>query len=191
MHAIFDGAVEIRRVGGKRVLTGTFPYNATATTSDRGSVRKERFASRAFRYSVETEPERRIDLLVGHDFGKPIASRQSGTLTIADTADALTFEALLPDDPPSWVVDAERAVDAGLMTGLSPGFRIPPRGVVSDAETLIDEPGNPGVQIRQINHAVLRELSVVTNPAYDEAGVELRDESDRDDPVERMRLLWL
>ena len=41
---------------------------------------------------------RKIDLLVGHDFGKPIASRQSGSLTIADSAEAVTFEATLPEE---------------------------------------------------------------------------------------------
>ena len=192
VHPILDGVLEIRVSGGRRILAGRFPYGSNATMSDRGSVRKERFSSGAFRYSIETEPERRIDLLVGHDFGKPIASRQAGTLTIRDTAAAVEFEAILPDDPPSWVLDAERAVGAGLMTGLSPGFRVPPRAVVPDAEQLVDEPGNPGVQIRQINHAVLRELSIVTNPLYEEAGVELRDDLDRSiDRTEAMRRLWL
>ena len=41
---------------------------------------------------------------------------------------------------------------------------------------LIPEAGNPGVAIRQINHAVLREFSVVTSAAYLEAAVELRAE---------------
>ena len=62
------------------------------------------------------------------------------------------------------------------MTGLSPGFRVPPKGVVPNAETFRPEPGNPGVQIRQINDAVLREFSVVTSGTYEGAGVELRAE---------------
>ena len=81
--------------------------------------------------SVDTEPTRKIDILVGHDFGKPIASRQSGTLTIADSAEAVTFEATLPDDAmaPSWVKDVVLAIQGGTMVGLSPGFREPPPGV--------------------------------------------------------------
>ena len=51
---------------------------------------------------------------------------------------------------------------------------MPPRNVVPDAESLIPEPGNPSVKIRQIRAAVLREFSVVTSGAYLEAGVELR-----------------
>ena len=174
---IAHGALEIRQEGGARVLRGRFPYGGKpAVLADRGNVRKESIASRAFNFAIEQEPERRIDLLVGHDFGKPIASRQSGTLKIVDDVDAVTFEATLPTNPPSWVVDAERAIAAGLMVGLSPGFRVPPRAVIPDAESLIPEQGNPGVSIRLIRAAVLREFSVVTNPAYEDAFVDLRAE---------------
>ena len=131
-------------------------------------------------------------MLVGHDFGKPIASRQAGSLEIEDTAEAVLFEARLPNPAPSWVVDAEIAIDNGLMTGLSPGFVVPPRTVIANAEELIPEPGNPGVQIRQIHQAVLREMSVVTNNAYPEAGVELRSEDNIAIPAfDWRRLAWL
>ena len=190
---VYPGNIEIRQVGGARVLSGRFPYNSMATVSDRGRVRKERFSSRAFRFAIESEPERRIDLLVGHDFNRPVASRSAGTLRLRDTDEGVMFEAELPDDPPSWVIDAERAVSAGLMTGISPGFRVPPQGVVPGAEQLVAEPGNPGVQIREVNHAVLRELSIVTNPAYEESMVELRsDQFDvAPDRTEYLRSIWL
>ena len=157
---------------------GTFHYGTTGTVSDRGRVRKESFASRAFRFAIDQEPDRKIDLLVGHDFGKPIASRQSGTLTITDSADAVRFEATLPSEAltPSWVLDVEKAIANKTMIGLSPGFRVPPVSAVPNAERLIPEPGNPGVQIRQINDAVLREFSIVTAGIYDDAMVELRAE---------------
>ena len=82
---------------------------------------------RAGRFAIEDD-SRQIDVLSGHDFGKPLASRKAGTLDIEDGDDGVTFEARLPDDPPSWVIDAERAIAAGLMTGLSPGFVVPPVG---------------------------------------------------------------
>ena len=113
---------------------------------------------------------------MGHSFDKPIASRQAGTLRIVDTPEAVLFEASLPDDPPTWVVDAEKAIAGGLMTGVSPRFRVPPAAVVPNAQSLIPEPGNPGVQIRRINEAVLRELSVVTDAVYEGSGVQLRSE---------------
>ena len=177
-YAAYDGQLEIRQVGGARSISGTFHYGTTGTISDRGRVRKESFTSRAFRFAIDQEPDRKIDLLVGHDFGKPVASRQSGTLSIVDGDDAVRFEATLPDQTltPSWVTDVEKAIANGTMVGLSPGFRVPPASVVPNAERLIPEIGNPGVQIRQISDAVLREFSVVTAGVYDDALVELRAE---------------
>ena len=189
-YPIFDGALELRQSGGARTLHGRFNYNSMATIRDRGRVRKEKFEPRAFRFSIDQEPDRRIDLLVGHDYGKPLASRQAGTLNIEDGTDAVTFEARLPDDPPSWVVDAERAIAAGLMVGLSPGFTVPPTSTVPDAERLEDEPGNPGVQVRVIREAVLREFSVVTAAAYQDATVDLRADA-LALAVQRRRRLWL
>ena len=187
---IFEAAeLEIRQSGRGRVLHGSFRYGSLATIRDRGRVRKERFESRAFRYAIEDE-QRQIDILVGHDFGKPIASRKAGTLSIADGDDAVNFEARLPDDPPSWVVDAEKAIAAGLMVGLSPGFTVPPASVVPGAERLDPEPGNPGVQIRVIREAVLREFSVVTAAAYQDAVVDLRADDFGRAPNRRRRL-WL
>ena len=189
-YPVFEAAeLEIRRSGDKRILTGRFNYGSTATIRDRGRVRKERFEPRAFNFTIEDET-RQLDILVGHDFGRPIASRKAGTLEIEDSADAVNFEARLPDDPPSWVVDAEKSIAAGLMVGLSPGFAVPPASVVPDAERLEDEPGNPGVQIRVIRAAVLREFSVVTAPAYPDAAVDLRADDFGRAPNRRRRL-WL
>ena len=187
--AIFEaGELEIRRSGGSRTVRGRFNYSSMATIRDRGRVRKERFEPGAFRYAIEDD-SRQIDVLVGHDFGKPLASRKAGTLEIVDGDEAVEFEARLPDDPPSWVIDAERAIAAGLMTGLSPGFTVPPASAVPDAERLEPEPGNPGVQIRVIRAAVLREFSVVTAAAYQDATVDLR--ADNPAPVQRRRRVWL
>ena len=177
-YAAFEGDLEIRQFGGARSIVGTFHYGTTGTVSDRGRVRKESFASRAFRFAIDQEPDRKIDLLIGHDFNKPIASRQSGTLSIVDADDAVRFEATLPEEAltPSWVADVERAIANKTMVGLSPGFRVPPVSAVPNAERLIPEPGNPGVQIRVISDAVLREFSIVTAGIYDDAMVELRAE---------------
>ena len=191
--------LEIRQIGGARLITGHFPYNQLATMADRGRVRKESFPSGAFKYALD-DHTRKIDLLVGHDFGKPIANRQTGSLTISESAAGVDLEARLPDEAltPSWVLDAEKAIANGTMVGLSPGFRVPPRGVVPNAETLIPEPGNPSVQIRVINAAVLREFSIVTAGAYEMASVELRAEDmedwDYEEPgvfVPRKVLTWL
>ena len=177
-HADYEGQLEIRRGGGASKIAGTFLYNTKGVISDRGRVRKESFSSRAFRFAIDEQPDRKIDILVGHDFQRPVASRQSGTLSIVDADDAVRFEATLPDESlmPTWVLDVIKSIEAGIMVGLSPGFRVPPPSVVPNAERLIPEEGNPGVQIREISDAVLREFSVVTNGVYDDALVELRAE---------------
>ena len=131
----------------------------------------------AFEYSVSGdgagEP---LDLLVGHEYGRPLASRAAGSLTVAETGDALVFEATLPapEARTTWMRDALLAVDQGLMAGLSPGFTVPPASVVPGAERLDPEPGNPGVTIRTISAAVLHELSLVTRAAYRTSAVGIR-----------------
>ena len=119
---------------------------------------------------------RNVDLLYGHDFNRPIASMLAGSLTVTSDDAALRFTATLPPDGerPSWMEDAVRAVRSGLVRGISPGFRVPPRDVVPNGEELIPEPGNPGVMIRQINQALIPELSLVTRPAYVDSAVDLR-----------------
>lgn len=181
-----DGGLELRRDGKGGVrLSGRFPYNSTAVLSDggrNGRPRKERIAPRAFAHRVDN-PEERIDLLVGHDFNRPIASRANGTLDIEDTAEALIIEARITPEiaATSHGRDALAMVDAGLSVGLSPGFRLPPERAVprSLAETIEEEPIRPdegmhGALIRTVRQALLMEVSIVTRPAYPDAQVEAR-----------------
>ena len=172
--------LEYRQKG--RVLEGSFPYGDAllerrniAVISDRGRVRKEVITSRAFSYAVD-DPVREIHLLFGHSFDRPLASKLGKSLVLRDTAAALFFRATLPpdDEQPSWMRDAVRAVSAGLVGGISPGFRVPPADVVPDAEDVVNEPGNEGVGIRLIRAAVLYELSLVVRPAYDSTSLDLR-----------------
>ena len=216
--------LEIRAKGAGRALFGSFPYGKTATVKDRGKVRKERFKKGAFgwqfrefsklqkkmarmieesadkvrRELIQEQLERRnVHILAGHDFGKPLGSMMSGA-KIRDTDKGVDFEVDLPPEAkqPSWVKDAVLQIEAGTMGGISPGFRVPPASAVANAEELIDEPGNPGVKIRQVNQAVLFELSLVTRPAYGQTEVDLRaDElfgsTEPTEPQRRRRRLWL
>ena len=173
----WPGDLEVRQVGGAREIVGKFRYGSLGTVADRGVTRKEMFMPDAFAYAINT-PERRIDLLVGHNWGQPVASRQSGTLVISSSPESVDFIATLPAEAltASWVTDAEKSIKNGTMVGLSPGYVVPPLSVVPGAEDLIPEPGNPGVKIRRIFSGVLREMSIVTSPVYIDAMVELRDE---------------
>ena len=181
------GGLELRKArDGSHRLSGRFPYGATAVLSDggrRGRPRKERFAPRAFGYRVDRADEE-IHLLVGHDFGKPLASRGAGTLDVHDSDDALTVEARITREvaDTSHGADAIALLLAGLAVGLSPGFRIPPERAVpaEQAERVEDEGHNPeagehNALIRTIMQALLFELSIVTRPAYSESQVEMRN----------------
>ena len=200
------GELEIRAPsGGARMLSGRFPYNRTATVRDRGRRRKERIGPDAFGWQMrefaklqkeigqkiedtidayrlslfEEELERRnVHILAGHDFNKPLGDMKRGTARVTSTNEALEFEVDLPDeaDMPSYMLDAVKEVRTGRAGGISPGFKVPPRNVVPNAETTVPEAGNPGVDIRVINQAVLYEVSVVSRPTYGSTDVDLRAE---------------
>ncbi|WP_415920584.1 HK97 family phage prohead protease [Tateyamaria sp. SN6-1] len=167
--------LELRRDGKRPVIAGSFPYNSLATIADRGRVRKERIAPGAFNWTLENE-DREVSLLFGHDFDKPLASRRNGSLELVATDDGLTFTAsIAPDlEEVTHVRDALTLLGAGLVSGISPGFRVPPAEAAGETERLDPEPGNPGVFIRTILALVLYEISLVTRPAYEDAQAELR-----------------
>ena len=159
--------LEVRqgRLGGP-AIAGSFSYGRLATMADRGRVRKESFAPRAFKYSIDDDVTREIHILSGHDYNRSIASRRAGSLDIEDSEAGVNFTAHLPhlEDQPTYMVDAVKQIRAGLVGGLSPGFSVPPASVVPGAESLIPEPGNPAVAIRLIRAAVLAEFSLVARP---------------------------
>ncbi|MEQ8400698.1 MAG: HK97 family phage prohead protease [Roseitalea porphyridii] len=182
LFAATGGDLELRRrAGGGFKLRGRFPYGKTATLSDGGRnggrPRKERFAPKAFEYNVSRD-DVNIHFLSGHRYDKPLASRKARTLELNDTDDALEFDATITPEieQTTWGRDFLSAFAAGLVTGLSPGFRLPPQRTVPNAETVEDEdPSDGNAIIRTINAALLFELSAVTQPAYDEAQIEARN----------------
>jgi len=184
------GGLELRREGdGSIRLRGSFPYGKPAVLSDggrEGRPRKELFEPGAFAYRID-DPDEDMHLLVGHDYDHPLASRGTGTFSIRDTASAVLFEAVISRaiSETSHGRDALALIGSGLAVGISPGFRIPPKRAVEDAETVEQEPddGSPspldgqpqrGALIRRIKAALLFEMSVVTRPAYPEAQIEAR-----------------
>ena len=224
----WEGELEIRRRGGARILRGRFPYKRQATVKSSGRTRKERIGPDAFgwqlrefkrlhteelpkmlagawtqaqRELLEEQLERRnVHILAGHDFNKPLGDMKRGTARVSSSSAALDFEVDLPDedDMPSYFLDVVKEVRTNRVGGVSPGFRVPPRSVVPNAEIIEPEPGNPGVGIRVINAAVLHEISIVSRPAYASTDVDLRAEDLGLDPVgdipdlrPRIGFLWL
>lgn len=116
----------------------------------------------------------------------PLASKATGTLSLRDTATAVLIEATITRAIAETTHgrDALALLAAGLAVGISPGFRIPPRRAVPEAEEIEEEPddgtldpqGQPrrGAIIRRIKAALLYELSIVTRPAYPDAQIEAR-----------------
>ena len=161
LWGVASGALELRQEtdGGFRVR-GAFPY---ATDTELAPGRVERIEARAFAARVEAGED--LHLLSGHDYAKPLASRAAGTLEVRDTDAALEFEARI-DAGTSWAQDFIAAHRAGLVRGLSPGFRVPAGG------ERVERRG-AGV-VRSITRADLFELSAVTRPAYPAAQIEAR-----------------
>lgn len=174
-RTIWAADLEVRQQGRRPVIAGRFPYKALAVLSDRGTVRKETILPGAFDFSLK-DRDRDVNLLVGHSFDRPLASKRSGTMEFNDTEEFLEFVATIPEgaERATHVTDALAMVGAGLIKGVSPGFRVPPKNVVPDAERLVPEPGNPGVMIRELSALLLYELSLVTRPAYEASEAELR-----------------
>ena len=109
----------------------------------------------------------------------------AGTLTLTDTGQALEFEATLSAGT-TWARDFLEAHKAGLIRGLSPGFRVPPGG------ERIERSGTG--TLRSITRAELFEISAVTRPAYPTAQIEARSWQTKVDdhpgfhPLNRWRL---
>ncbi|WP_306043700.1 MULTISPECIES: HK97 family phage prohead protease [unclassified Mameliella] len=158
---VAGGGLELRRLdGGGARLTGRFPYNQP---TELAPGRFEVIAPRAFAASLAQGAG--IYLLAGHDFDRPLASRAAGTLELTDSDEALTFEATI-SDATTWARDFLAAHGAGLIRGLSPGFRVAGGG---------DRIERDGTTIRRtVFAAELVELSAVARPAYDHAQVEAR-----------------
>ena len=187
----FPGELELRkRNDGVRVVRGRFPYNKAAVLTDGGNTGrpvKERFKPGAFSFRLN-DALAEIHLLFGHDYDKPLASKLTNTLSFTDTAIALIFEAIILPKvlETSYARDVLALIGAGLVVGLSPGFRIPPKQTVPDAETWADEDPRLGrAKIRTINEALLYELSIVTRPAYADSLVETVDDEEVPNPCQR------
>ena len=156
----YIGSLEVREAGGETRLSARFPYGAE---TELAPGRYEVIATRAFADRIESGDD--IHLLAGHDYNRPLASRSAGSLILTDTGSALQINATL-DGSTSWARDFLAAHGAGLIRGLSPGFRVRPDG------ERVEQRSNG--MLRTITRADLFEISAVTRPAYSDAQIEAR-----------------
>lgn len=99
---------------------------------------------------------------VDHDTGKILGRTKSKTLTLTETKRGVEFSMVIPDT--SYGIDLLKNVDRGDIDGMSFGFR---------ADTY-DWGMYNGEELRDIKKATLREISVVSSPAYLQTEVYMR-----------------
>ena len=189
-RGVYAVDLEIRQEGERPVIAGRFPYGGLAII---GARRQERFLPGAFRPGLDVD-NHEINFLLAHDMARPVASRNAGTFTLADTPEALTFEAVLPAEAEqtTWQRDFMLAHSQGLLRGLSPGFNVLPKSMNPKAEAEAANPAIPGTTIRTISAALLGEFSAVTRAAYPDTILEARDDEIRHYwQLDREALRWL
>lgn len=155
------GGLEVRQEGEAVRVAGRFPYD---TRTELAPGYFETIARGAFASRVNSDDD--LHFLSGHDFEKPLASRKAGTLEVRQDDGALIFEATVAGNT-TWARDFLAAHDAGLVRGLSPGFRVEQGG------EKITRDGN--MMHRRVTRAALVEVSAVTRGAYPSAQIEARN----------------
>lgn len=121
----------------------------------------ERFASGAFAETTKTDD---IRALVNHDTGKILGRNRAGTLKLQEDAKGLAVEIAPPDTTAGR--DVVASVKRGDLTGMSFAFNVAPGGASWAHE------GDK--EVRTVNKAKLKEVSIVAFPAYPDTSVACR-----------------
>ena len=198
------GSLELDTRQGRnpRRVSGRFPYNSVATlsmgTANGGKPKKEAFRPTAFDFSLKASNNIEQFLLFGHSYDTPLARTSNNSLELRNTPEALLVSAVLPET--SYANDVLELVRSGLAVGISPGYQLPPNPTnPSMRPRIIDETApeaqellgdqidavNGNALITLLSDVILRELSIVSIPAYKETTVVNRaeQESQQREPV--------
>lgn len=128
-------------------------------TTDIGGYFREVIAPGAFTKTLQGADVRAY---FDHDPGRVLGRKSAGTLRLSEDAKGLAVEIDLPDTTDGR--DVQELVRRGDVSGMSFGF------MVTKQEW--DETGD--IPTRTIKEVVLREVSIVSEPAYDGTSVALR-----------------
>ncbi|MEK5331044.1 phage major capsid protein [Lysinibacillus sp. FSL W8-0992] len=156
-----DDTQEGKETQGEKVISG-YAIKFGAPSKDLGG----------FVEVITPEALKEVDLsnvilLHGHDYGKPLASVKADTLKLEVDEIGLRFEATLQDT--TYANDIYKNIQAGIIDSMSFGFEI---GVESF------DKNEDGVITRSIEKVkALREISIVTVPAYNESNVKVNTRS--------------
>jgi len=140
-------------------FVGVIPYNSLS--ADLGGF-KEKLMPTAFRSTLASGSD--IQALASHDPDKLLGRTSNSTLRVAHTDKGLAVEVDLPDT--SYARDMRELVKRGDVNGLSFGFN-----VKKDGQRFVKEGGQT---IRELHDVNLREVSIVSRPAYPETSLSIR-----------------
>lgn len=142
---------------GKVTVVG---YAATfGETADIGGYFREIIARGAFTNTLRVADVRAY---FDHDRGRVLGRTTSGTLRLAEDDKGLHVEIDLPDTSDGR--DVRTLIERGDVSGMSFGFRV----VRQEWDETVDPP------TRTILEVELREVSIVSEPAYDGTSIALR-----------------
>ena len=140
-------------------FVGVIPYGTLSV--DLGGF-KERITPTAFTTTVKGGGD--VRALVDHDNGKLLGRTSNNTLRIVETPAGLSVEVDVPDT--TYARDLRELVRRRDVRGLSFGFKVREGG-----QRFIKE---GGFTIRELTDIDLREVSVVSLPAYQDTSVAIR-----------------
>ena len=144
---------EVRETEGGMTFSG---YAAVFNSDSEPLPFIERIAPGAFRGSLRNRND--IKMLWNHDSGQPLASTRAGNLRLTEDERGLYVEATLPDTTVGR--DARELISKGIVDSMSFGFTVARDG---------DEWSSDGT-VRTLKKVVLREVSIVSWPAYTATG---------------------
>lgn len=123
----------------------------------------EKVQKGAFTRTLKETPD--VRALVGHDADKVLGRTKAGTLSLIEDNVGLRVEIIPPDT--TWGRDIVTLVERGDVNNMSFAFAPYPDGSHFDTSTT--------PVVRTLSSVRLREVSIVTWPAYEASSISLRD----------------
>lgn len=150
--------IERRAADGKTTVAG---YAAVfSDMTEIGDYFRETIAPGAFTNTLKTADVRAY---FDHNSGRVLGRVSAGTLRLKEDAKGLAVEIDLPDTSDGR--DVQALIERGDVTGMSFGFIV--------TKQTWDDTGD--IPSRTIDEVVLREVSIVSEPAYEGTSIALRD----------------
>ena len=205
-YITFDGQLEIRQEGDTPFLTASFPLNKTATVSNRGRVRKERFNSGSMSWQVREFQKLQTEMsqVISRGLDDFMARRRYDELD--DALDKRNTHLLVGHDFNRPIADMrtgnlhiEHTPDAVHLRADLPLVEDQPSWVVDavkgvrggqmhsvspgfnvsskGSERLVAETGPGNALVREILDSAVYEYSIVSRPSYPGTTVDTREDN--------------